>query len=74
MALAYAGSAAAELDPGFYVGAGVGQSKIEADDINFDEDDTGFKVFGGYQFNKYFAVELAYIDGGNADKSIFPGF
>jgi OOP family OmpA-OmpF porin len=73
LSLAYAGTAAAEVEPGFYAGVGVGQSTVEVDDIDFDEDDTGFKVFGGYQFNQYFAVELAYIDGGSPDANILPG-
>src|SRR4029077_16966835 len=30
-----------------------------------NERDTGFKVFGGYQFNKYFALESGYYDLGD---------
>jgi OOP family OmpA-OmpF porin len=69
LGLAYAGTAAAEVEPGFYAGVGVGQSTVENDDADFDEDDTGFKLFGGYQFNPFFAVELAYINGGEPDTS-----
>jgi OOP family OmpA-OmpF porin len=74
----------AEIQPGFYAGAGVGTAKIEFDefevidgfDFKFDADDTAFKVFGGYNFNPYFALEVAYFDGGNPEETLFsaPGF
>jgi OmpA-OmpF porin, OOP family len=70
----------AEIQPGFYAGAGVGTAKLEIDgdeDIDaFDADDTAFKVFGGYNFNQYFAVEATYFDGGKPEESfsIAPGF
>ncbi|HEY0683280.1 MAG TPA: outer membrane beta-barrel protein [Steroidobacter sp.] len=68
----------AEVQPGFYVGAGVGTAKVEQDtitdedlgDFTFDSDDTAFKVFGGYNFNQYFAVEAAYFDGGAPEETI----
>lgn len=50
----------------WYVGGGVGES----DDKGLDEDDTGFKVFGGYRPNKYLAFEGAIVilgDFGPAD-------
>jgi OOP family OmpA-OmpF porin len=64
---ASASSLAAE-QPGFYAGAGVGKASIEVDDVGFDADDTAFKVFGGYNFNDYFALEAAYFDGGKPDQ------
>ena len=62
-------------DPGFYIGAGIGQFNAEIDGVvedefgdliafKIDEDDTGFKVFGGYQFLPWLGAELAYLDGG----------
>jgi OOP family OmpA-OmpF porin len=70
----FAGTTAlADTQPGFYVGAGVGQATIEVDDIGFDADDTAFKVFGGYNFNQYFAFELAYFDSGKPDQNFGPG-
>jgi OOP family OmpA-OmpF porin len=47
---------------GFYVGAGIGEATIEVGP--FKDDDLGFKIFGGYEFNKNLAVEVEYIDGG----------
>jgi OOP family OmpA-OmpF porin len=40
--------------PGFYVGGEVGTFDIE------DEDDTAFKITGGYQINRTFAAEVSY--------------
>lgn len=66
-------SVLADVQPGFYAGAGVGKASIEADDVGFDADDTAFKVFGGYNFNPNFAVELAFIDGGKPDERFGTG-
>jgi len=53
----------------WYAGASVGQSKADIDltcdlDISCskDEDDTGFKIFGGYEFNPNGAIEFGYVD------------
>jgi OmpA-OmpF porin, OOP family len=55
-------------DTGFYVGGALGQAKhTEGCDgvpsgISCDDADTGWKIFGGYQFNRNFAAEVAYTD------------
>jgi len=56
-------AARAEDDSAFYIGAGVGQASQESGE--FEGNDTSFKLFGGWSFNKFFAVEGGYIDGGN---------
>jgi OOP family OmpA-OmpF porin len=65
-------------DPGFYLGAGIGQFSVEIDEVDlgdesgfldFDDDDTGFKIFGGYQFLPWLGAELGYVDGGTASQS-----
>lgn len=57
----------------FYAGGGLGWSDYKAgnasNDISsgtVDGEDTGFKLFGGYQFNRNFGFELAYLDLGKA--------
>jgi OmpA-OmpF porin, OOP family len=65
-------TAVADTQPGFYAGAGLGQATIEIDG-GFDADDTAFKIFGGYNINQNFAVELAYFDGGSAEQSVVGG-
>lgn len=68
-------------DPGWYFGGNGGSSQTDVDEdriaadlldqgfattfMDDNERDTGFKVFGGYQFNKYFALESGYYDLGD---------
>jgi len=54
MAFSAGASAQASGASGFYAGAEVGQTDVGPDD------DTGFKVFGGYQFHPNVAAELGY--------------
>lgn len=70
-----AGAAAASVpaiaqDAGFYLGGGVGQARWDVDTTGLtgssDDRDYGWKVFAGYQFNRYFAIEGGYADFGNA--------
>lgn len=65
-------------DTGWYGGASVGQSRATIDDARItrglqsggftsstiadDDRSTGYKIFGGYQLNKNFAVEGGYFD------------
>jgi OOP family OmpA-OmpF porin len=58
------GAQAAE-QPGFYAGAGVGQSFV--DEQAYDDEDTAFSVFGGYQFNHWFGLEAGYADFGKLE-------
>lgn len=69
---------AAAQGPGWYIGANVGRSRARVEDakvisglygggltensISNDDHDTGFKIFGGYQFNPYFSLESGYFD------------
>ncbi len=64
-------SAAMAKDDGAYVGASLGLASFEEQDIDiddiedFDESNFAFKIFAGYQFNGFFAVEGGYVDFGN---------
>jgi OmpA-OmpF porin, OOP family len=55
-------------DSGFYVGAGFGEASQDFGE--FDDSDKAFKLFGGWSFNKYFAVEGGYIDAGTMSDTI----
>ena len=58
-------SAQAAEDPGFYAGVGAGQSFV--DQAAYDDEDTAFSAFGGYQFNRYFGLEAGYADLGELE-------
>ena len=64
----------AGADSGFYVGAGVGDATVKADDINFDESDAAYKIFGGYNIGFIplvdFSVEASYVDFGSASSGV----
>lgn len=64
LCLILSGTVHAAEDSGPYVGAGIGTASNEDEESGIDDNDTAFKVFGGYSFNKYLAVELAYLDAG----------
>ena len=61
---------------GWYIGAGIGQATVEEEDrtvsprLDFDDDDTAFKVYAGYKFNPYFAFEGQYFDYGEAKENL----
>jgi OmpA-OmpF porin, OOP family len=52
----------APVDTGFYVGASVGQTTSECPNGvgSCDDSDTGYRVFGGFRFNRNLAVEGGY--------------
>lgn len=71
-------AAHAAIDSGFYLGGNIGLSRSEIDDariaagllgggfattsIRDDDRDLGWKVFGGYQFAPWFALEAGYFN------------
>ncbi|MDD2775881.1 MAG: OmpA family protein [Gallionella sp.] len=76
--LAMADEAGWTDDSGWFMGANIGQSRTTIDDpritanllaqgltttaIADNNRDTGYKLFGGYQFNKYFGLEGGYFN------------
>lgn len=62
-------------DAGFYIGGALGQAKHKQGceglpaGVSCDNSDVGWKVFGGFQFNRNFAAELAYTDLGETKAS-----
>lgn len=69
---------AQQKDAGWYIGGGLGRTNVNIDEAGLnaaattagaasavtssDENDTGWKLFGGYQFNKHLALELTYAN------------
>jgi hypothetical protein len=68
--------ASAPASAEFYAGASIGDGTFEASDnidgqsLDFESSDTALKIFGGYMFNDYVGVEVAYHDLGALDDGI----
>jgi len=88
VALALVSGAAWSADSGFYVGGSVGfsdtsasatykysDSEGDSDSVkgDFNGSDFGWSVYVGYDFNKYAAVELGWIDLGNPNDVVDKG-
>ncbi len=59
----------ADVATGVYIGAGLNQSRFEADNFSIadiDKEDNSWKAIAGYRFSPFFAVEANYIDFGKA--------
>ena len=61
----------AGADSGFYIGAGVGEGSVK--DGPFDQSDSAYKIFGGYNIGFIplvdFAVEGSYVDFGSPSEN-----
>lgn len=67
--VAVAGGASAQV----YVGGNFGTTHFSVDNsgtASSDDNDTGYKLYGGYAFNPNVAVELGYIDFGKAKATV----
>lgn len=72
---------AQDENAGWYLGGGVGQFNAQIDDVDdvdatvdeWDEDDTAYKLFGGYRLNSFLAFELDYINLGEPSGAVIPG-
>jgi OOP family OmpA-OmpF porin len=69
-ALALTSLPAVAVDNGIYLGASVGQSGVQIDDVNYDADATGYKLIAGWRFLDWLAVEGNYIDFGSGDDTV----
>lgn len=55
-----------------YVGANIGRNYYDGDNCLFhscDDRSTGFKVYTGSKFSRYFGIELGYFNLGEADRN-----
>ncbi|MCZ6802672.1 MAG: outer membrane beta-barrel protein [Proteobacteria bacterium] len=73
-------------EKGFFIGGSIGYSSIDTlseSDVNatlaaggitatssVDDSDLGWKIFGGYNLNQYFGVEVGYVDLGETELDI----
>jgi OOP family OmpA-OmpF porin len=58
---------------GFYGGLGLGESRADSNRGLTDDKDNVWKLFAGYQFNRYIAIEGGYADIGKFSASIPSG-
>ncbi len=76
-----AANANAGSDSGLYIGGSIGSADVDYSesspdfgDVSFDSDDTGYKVFGGYNFGIVpflnLAAELSYVDFGSQESLV----
>jgi OOP family OmpA-OmpF porin len=68
---------------GAYIGAGVGDFSAAVDEIDaiddvddvgidFSDGDNAMKLFGGYRFNRFWAVQADYVDFGESSGAVSP--
>ena len=74
MALLLYAVPATSAERGGYIGIGAGRVNVEVDNFygtgfDFDENDTGLKLFGGYRFFPWLGVEGIYLNGGSPEFS-----
>ena len=60
---------------GLFLGGSYGDASINDSDtsIEFDSSDGGYKLYGGFTFIKFFAVEASYVDFGSPEDEISAG-
>lgn len=59
-------------DNGFYLGGAIGRGAVQVEEagVEFDGNDTGFKVIAGFRPLDFFAVEVNYVDLGTAEDDV----
>lgn len=74
LALPLTWGSAQAADNGFYLGGSLGRSNIQVEEaaLEFDGDDTAWKIIAGFRPLDWLGVEVNYVDFGNPDDSIGP--
>ena len=71
----FSGTASAGKQSGIYIGGSLGNANLDisSSGVDFDDDDFGFKIFGGYNFGLIplidIAAEASYVDFGEASSA-----
>jgi len=70
--LVAAAAPASAIENGFYIGGSIGGSSLEVrdfddefGDLRFSDGDTAYKLFAGFRFLNFLAVEAGYVDLGD---------
>ncbi|MCZ6500772.1 MAG: outer membrane beta-barrel protein [Gammaproteobacteria bacterium] len=67
--------AVAAADGHWYIGGAIGTANIDemVSGFQFDSDSTSYRLYGGRQFNDYFALEAGYLDLGSFNEQVLVG-
>lgn len=68
---ALAAPVAASAQSGFFVDGAIGQVSIDEDGL--DDNDTSFRIGGGWSFNRYFGLEAGWTDLGKFEEEVAIG-
>lgn len=64
---------AQQSDAGWYIGGSYGMTTFDLSGVpagvSVDDSDSGFKIFGGFQFTKHWGAEVGYVDFGKVSVS-----
>lgn len=68
LAMCVAAGTAAAVDHGFYLGGSLGQSDsgLRSGNVNYSDNDVGYKLIAGFRALKVLAFEVNYVDLGSA--------
>jgi Outer membrane protein beta-barrel domain len=69
LAMCAAAGRASATESGFYLGGSLGQSDsgLRAGNVNYSDNDLGYKLIAGFRAFKLLAVEVNYVDLGNTN-------
>jgi len=75
MAFLVLGACTMTAHAGLFLGGSVGDASVNDSDPTFDfnSSDTGYKLYGGFTFIKFFAVEASWVDFGSSEDEISAG-
>ncbi len=71
VAAVFAAPGLAYADEGFYIDGSVGRASV--DDSGIDDNDTGFRIGGGWRFLENFGAEVGYLDLGKVEEEVAIG-
>jgi opacity protein-like surface antigen len=74
VAVAFSGAGQAlaqdsEEQQGIYIGVGIGDAATEINQLSVDENETAYKLFVGYRFNQFLALQGDFLDLGRTDST-----
>lgn len=72
LGLAFVACAPAQAETAWRFGIGGSRVQVEIDDV-LDDRTSGWSIFGGFEFNRFLAIEAGYLDAGEVKEEIVAG-